>query len=66
MKQFMNFVEVMEVLGVSESMAYAIIRDLNEELKKKGFLTVRGKISRKYFEEKVYGYQTERNEVTAV
>ena len=66
MKQFMDVEDIKEALGVSASMAYQMIRELNAELKKKGFLTVRGKISRKYFEEKVYGYQTDGNEGKAV
>ena len=35
--------EVVELMGVSESMAYRIIKKCNEELTKKGFITVRGK-----------------------
>ena len=51
-KQMMN---VMEVLEVSESKGYAIIRALNQELSDKGYLTIPGKISTAYFEEKLYG-----------
>ena len=32
--------EVVELMGVSESMAYRIIKKCNEELTKKGFITV--------------------------
>ena len=35
--------------------AYRLIRQLNAELEQKGFVVVKGKISRKYFEERVYG-----------
>lgn len=35
--------------------AFAIIRELNEELSAKGFITVAGRVSRKFFEEKFYG-----------
>ncbi|QUA54650.1 helix-turn-helix domain-containing protein [Aristaeella lactis] len=52
--RFMNAQEVAEYLGVSTSMAYKIIQQLNKELKAKGFITIAGKISRVYFEEKVY------------
>jgi hypothetical protein len=31
------------------------MRTLNDELKKRGFLTTRGKVSRKFFMEKYYG-----------
>ena len=47
--------EVAEALGVSMSHAYKIVRLLNKDLEKKGFLTVAGRVSRKYFEEKFYG-----------
>ncbi len=45
----------MEILGVSDGMAYRIIRQLNEELEAKGFHTVAGRVSRQYFEECYYG-----------
>ena len=52
---FVTANEVAELLGISKSKAYAIIRELNEELSEKGFITVAGKVSRKFFEEKFYG-----------
>lgn len=50
--QFMKVHEVMEVLGVSESKAYGVIKTLNDQLKEKGYLTFSGKVSRAYFMEK--------------
>lgn len=47
--------DVQEILGISKSHAYKVIRELNEELKKNGFYVVRGKVSSKYFNEKFYG-----------
>ena len=48
--------DVAAELGVSKSYAYKIVRQLNAELKNMGYLTVAGKVSRKYFMEKVcYG-----------
>lgn len=41
--------EVQEITGVSQTKAYDIIRQLNAELKEQGYLTIRGKVSRKYF-----------------
>ena len=32
-----------------------LVREMNEELKQKGFLTIPGRVSRRYFEEKFYG-----------
>ena len=40
---------------ISESKAYAIIKQLNEELKEKGFIVFRGRVSKAYFMEKMYG-----------
>lgn len=48
--------ELAELLGVSTGHAYKIIRKLNEELAKEGFLTLSGKCPRKYFESRWYGY----------
>lgn len=54
-RQIMNVRDVMTVLEVSESKAYGIIRQLNAELAERGFITIPGKISTAFFEEKVYG-----------
>ena len=52
---FITAKEVAELLGISKSKAYTIVRELNEELSAKGFITVAGRVSRKFFEEKFYG-----------
>lgn len=46
--------EVMELCNCSESHAYRIMRELNAELRKKGFVTTAGRVSRKYLEERLY------------
>lgn len=43
---------------MSEGKAYSVIRDLNKELKERGFITVAGKVSRVFFQERVYGVKT--------
>ena len=53
---FMKADEVAKELGISKSRAYKLIRDLNDELEAKGFMTIAGRVSRYYFEEKLYGY----------
>ena len=40
---------------VSKAYAYKIIRQLNDELSAKGFITVAGRVSRQYFSERIYG-----------
>ena len=51
--KFLNAEEVASILGVSESSAYRIIKKLNNELKEQGFVIIPGKISKRYFEQKV-------------
>jgi hypothetical protein len=51
---FMNAAEVMEGLGISSSSAYNVISILNEEMDKEGFLTLRGRVNRRYFEDRLY------------
>ncbi len=52
--KFMRVEEVAEVLEVSISFAYKVIRQLNDELKSKGYITIAGRINREYFYERVY------------
>lgn len=52
---FIRASEIEELLGVSKSMSYKLIHELNEELKEKGYKTLNGKLSRKYFMERFYG-----------
>lgn len=54
-KLFISAKEVARELEVSDSFAYRLVRKLNDELEKQGFVVVKGKISREYFEERVYG-----------
>ena len=53
----MSATDVADELGVSKGQAYKVIRQLNEELEKAGFIVVAGKIPRAYWEKKFYGYQ---------
>ena len=54
-KMFMNVKEVMEVLEVSESYAYKLMKRLNRELQAMGCQTIAAKVDRKYFYEQFYG-----------
>lgn len=53
-KQFMDVKDVMEVCGTSSSKSYALIRQMNNELKAQNFITIPGKIPKAFFEEKFY------------
>lgn len=52
--QFYSVDDVVAILGVSRPKAYAIMRELNMELVDKGFIVVSGKVSARYFNEKLY------------
>ena len=52
--QFMRAEEVAKELGISKSFAYKLIRQLNQELREQGFLTISGRINRDYFQERLY------------
>ena len=49
--------DVGEILGISRSRAYKIVRELNEELKTKGYITIAGKVPKKYFAQKYFGME---------
>ena len=53
--KFIRAGEVAQELSVSKPYAYKIIRQLNEELKEKGFITIAGRVNRQYFYERLYG-----------
>lgn len=52
---YYSAMDVANMIGVSRGQAYKIIKALNEELSKKGYLVVSGKISKKYFSDRYYG-----------
>ena len=54
-RMFMRVGEVAEALDVSKPYAYRLIRELNEELRRKGCITIAGRIDRMFFYEKFYG-----------
>lgn len=51
--------DISEILGVSESKSYQFIRQMNEELEKKGFMVCRGRVSVAYFQERFFGVKEE-------
>ena len=58
-KQFIGADEIAETLEMSRTYAYTVIKKLNAELAEKGYLTVTGKVPRKYFNERYYAYVPE-------
>lgn len=53
-EMFFNVDDVSKIMKVSSQTAYRIIHVLNEELKSKGYIIVAGRVSQKYFYEKLY------------
>lgn len=54
-KSYLRVEDVAEYMDVSLPMAYKIIRRLNNELVSQGYIVVAGRVSRRYFEQKIYG-----------
>ena len=54
---FITAQELAEMLGISKPYAYKLIKQMNSKLRDKGFITISGKVSRRYFEEKFYGME---------
>ena len=52
-KFYLTAQEVAAAIPCSMSMAYKLIRDWNEKLKKQGKLTIRGRINRRFFEKQM-------------
>ena len=52
----MGVEEVMRAAGVGRNTAYQTIKKLNAELEAMGKLTFRGRVNRKFFEER-FGYE---------
>lgn len=57
-----NAKELGELLGCSQGMSYKLIRQMNEELKAKGYMTLRGKVSREYVKLRFFGGNIETKE----
>ncbi|MBQ9762017.1 MAG: DNA-binding protein [Oscillospiraceae bacterium] len=54
-KRYLTAADVAEFMDISIPMAYKIIRKLNDELSAGGYIVVAGRVSRHYFEQKIYG-----------
>ena len=60
-KYMMSAGDVAKELGSSKSYAYKVVRELNGELSKLGYITIAGHVPRSFWKKKMYGYsQTEK------
>lgn len=56
-KYMYNVQDVMGILDCSVDHAYKVIKKLNVELQKEGYMTEAGKVPAPYFAKKFYGYE---------
>ena len=66
MNTFLYAHDIIEITGMSEAYAYKLIKKLNKELEEKGFITIRGRVSRQYFEERIYGVRKEEQNYASI
>lgn len=66
MNTFMDAHDIIEITSMSEAYAYKLIKQLNKELEEKGFITIRGRVSRQYFEERIYGVRKEEQNYASI
>lgn len=59
---FIRIDDVAKELGVSKSYAYKIVQKFNTELREQGYLTISGRVNRKYFMEKLCYGEAERSD----
>jgi hypothetical protein len=59
-KRFLTAQDGMEMLGVSLSYSYKLIRWLNAELEVDGFVTIKGHVSTQYFMKRIYELSTDK------
>lgn len=60
-KRFLTAADIAEITGSSKSHSYTIIKQLNSELEKKGYLTIPGKVISPYFYERFFGKEVDKN-----
>ena len=63
MKIYYSATDISEMLDVSKSKAYELIRQLNVELKKEGYLVLSGKVPVAYFSKRWYGLENAQKEL---
>lgn len=54
-KLYYSATEVAEMIGTGRTTAYNIVRQMNDELRKNGYIVVKGKVPKDYFDAKYFG-----------
>ncbi|AVQ30358.1 hypothetical protein [Fusobacterium varium] len=57
--KFLFAKDVMQITGLKITKSREIIRDLNGELKEKGYLTIQGRVPEKYFYNRYFPNESE-------
>lgn len=52
--EFYKVSDVMEMLDIKQTKAYELIRKLNKELEAQGKIVVSGRVSKKFFDSRMY------------
>lgn len=61
-QNYLRAENVAEIMGIAKAYAYKIMRKLNAELDEQGYITVSGRINRKYFMERTcYGTNEQKD-----
>ena len=62
MAKYVTILDIARELGISKSYAYKIVQQLNAELKSLGYLTISGRVNRKFFLEKLCYAEKEKRD----
>ncbi len=46
---------IIKDLQISKPLAYKLMKEMNDELRKKGFMVISGRVPRAYYQERFYG-----------
>ena len=63
-KLYYTAADLAAMVGVGRTTGYSIVKQLNTELKEKGYLVIKGKVPKDYFDERYFG-GSHREEVNA-
>lgn len=66
LRRMLTAKEVADRLGVSRTTAYTVIRELNEEMTRRGCKVIPGRVSNEYFEAVYFGDRSKAGECTDV
>lgn len=53
MKQMLTVEDVMDICRVKQSKAYKIMKQVNQEMEREGFIIIRGRVNSKYLMKKL-------------